>query len=201
MSYPKLVEQLIEQFSRLPGIGRRSAERMVFWLLNSAPEESAALSDGIRRLKEELRFCQECNSLTDQPTCRICQDESRDRSVICVVENPKDLLAIERTGVFRGLYHVLLGAISPSDGRGPDDLKVEHLLGRIERLKAREVLIATDADTEGEMTALFIADRLRSAGIRVSRIGVGIPMGSSVEYVDHSTLTMSLNSRREMVIP
>ncbi|HRZ40899.1 MAG TPA: recombination protein RecR, partial [Candidatus Omnitrophota bacterium] len=96
MSYPKLVEQLIEQFSRLPGIGRRSAERMVFWLLNSAPEESAALSDGIRRLKEELRFCQECNSLTDQPTCRICQDESRDRSVICVVENPKDLLAIER---------------------------------------------------------------------------------------------------------
>ena len=159
------------------------------------------MSDGIRRLKEELRFCQECNSLTDQPTCRICQDESRDRSVICVVENPKDLLAIERTGVFRGLYHVLLGAISPSDGRGPDDLKVEHLLGRIERLKAREVLIATDADTEGEMTALFIADRLRSAGIRVSRIGVGIPMGSSVEYVDHSTLTMSLNSRREMVIP
>ncbi len=201
MSYPKLVEQLIEQFSRLPGIGRRSAERMVFWLLNSGPEESAALSDGIRRLKEELRFCQECNSLTDQPVCRICQDESRERSVICVVENPKDLLAIERTGVFRGLYHVLLGAISPSDGRGPDDLKVEHLLARIERLKAREVLIATDADTEGEMTALFIADRLKSAGIRVSRIGVGIPMGSSVEYVDHSTLTMSLNSRREMVIP
>jgi len=198
MGYPKLVEQMIEQFSRLPGIGRRSAERMVFWLLNSAPEEATALSEGIRRLKEELHFCTECNNLTDQDTCRICRDESRDRSAVCVVENPKDLLAIERTGVFRGLYHVLLGAISPSDGRGPDDLKVERLAERVRRLQIREVLIATDADTEGEMTALYIADQLKSFGVKVSRIGVGIPMGSSVEYVDHSTLTMSLNSRREM---
>ncbi len=200
MAYPKLVEQMIEQFTRLPGIGRRSAERMVFWLLNSPSEEAASLAEGIRRLKEELRFCKECNSLTDQEVCRICQDESRDRSVICVIENPKDLLAVERTGVFHGLYHVLLGAISPSDGRGPDDLKVELLLERIRRLNVQEVLIATDADTEGEMTALYIADQLRFLGIRISRIGVGIPMGSSVEYVDHSTLTMSLNSRREMYL-
>ncbi|MEW5894974.1 MAG: recombination mediator RecR [Candidatus Omnitrophota bacterium] len=196
--YPKLVEQIIELFARFPGVGRRSAERMVFWLMNRPPDDAHELAKAMVRLKEEMRFCPQCNSLTDKDLCPICQDERRDRSIICVVENPKDLIAIERTGVYKGLYHVLLGALSPSDGRGPDDLPLGLLKERVSRLGVKEVVIATDPDTEGEMTALHIMEELKPLGVKVSRIGLGLPMGSSVEYVDHSTLTMSMSVRREM---
>lgn len=198
MSYPGLVDNLIEQFTKLPGVGRRSAERMVFWLLNNSREQAQALSEGILRLKDGLSLCRECNNLSEGELCRICQNPGRDRGVICVVEDHKHLLAIERTGTFRGLYHVLLGAISPSDGRGPGDLKLPELQRRIRELEIREIVVATDPDTEGEMTALHLANELRGMGAKITRIGLGIPVGSSVEYADLSTLTMSMSARREM---
>ena len=194
--YPKLIENLLEQLSKLPGVGRRSAERMVFWLLGQNIEDVKALANSIVQLKEGLRFCKSCNHLTEQDLCMVCADSNRDHKMICVVESPKDLLAIERTGSFRGIYYVLLGNISPSEGRGPDDLNLPKLINRIKQEGIQEVVIATDPDTEGEMTALYIGRELKSTGVKISRIGLGIPMGSAVEYVDISTLTMSLNSRR-----
>ncbi len=199
MSYPKLIEQLIEKLTGFPGVGRRSAERMVFWLLDSPKETSQGIAEGILALKEGLRFCGVCNNLSDAEICVICRDPSRDDKLVCIVETPKDLLAIERTGSFRGSYHVLLGAISPAEGRGPDDLKIQQLVKRIKEKDIREAVIATDPDTEGEMTAIYITKELKSTGVKVSRIGLGIPVGSAVEYADLSTLTMSLKSRREII--
>lgn len=198
MNYPRLIEKLIERLVKLPGIGRRSAERIVFWLLDNPPEDAHDLAKGILNLKEGLHFCRLCNNLSETEICMICSDTNRDESTLCIVESPKDLLAIERTGSFRGHYHVLLGAISPADGRGPDDLKIPQLINRVTKQGIKEVVIATDPDTEGEMTALYITKELRNMGITISRIGLGIPMGSSVEYADLSTLTMSLNSRRQI---
>jgi len=194
--YPKLIENLLEQLSKLPGVGRRSAERMVFWLLSQDNAQVNALAQSIVQLKEGLRFCKECNHLTETPLCLVCQDQNRDRKIICVVETPKDLLAIERTGSYKGLYYVLLGNISPAEGRGPEDLNIRKLISRIKDEAITEVVIATDPDAEGEMTALYLGKELKATGVRTSRIGLGIPMGSAVEYVDMSTLAMSLNSRR-----
>jgi len=198
MSYPKLVENAIEQLVRLPGVGRRSAERMVFWFLNNSLADVKNFSDSISQLKEGLRFCKVCNNLTESDTCPICNDPARDQQTICVVEAPKDLLAIERTGSYRGVYYVLLGVISPADGRGPDDLKLNNLIERIKTAKVKEVVIATDPDNEGEMTALHLINVLKPLGVKLSRIGTGIPMGGSVEFVDMSTLMMSLSNRREV---
>ena len=194
--YPKLIENLIERLTKLPGIGRRSAERIVYWMLAHDAQEVKALADSIQQLKEGLRFCKQCNHLSEQELCLICSDSNRDRKIICIVESPKDLLAIERTGSYRGIYYVLLGNISPSEGRGPDDLNISKLVTRIKDEGIAEIVIATDPDAEGEMTALFLAQELKSLGVRVSRIGLGIPVGSAVEYVDISTLAMSMNSRR-----
>ncbi|MDE2027953.1 MAG: recombination mediator RecR [Candidatus Omnitrophica bacterium] len=182
--------------SKLPGIGRRSAERIIYWMLAQDAQEVKALADNIQQLKEGLRFCKRCNHLSEQELCLICADGSRDKKIICVVESPKDLLAIERTGSYRGLYYVLLGHISPAEGRGPDDLNLPKLMDRIKDEGIAEVVIATDPDAEGEMTALYIGKELKKLGVKTSRIGLGIPVGSSVEYVDISTLTMSMNSRR-----
>src|SRR6204780_4348426 len=194
--YPKLIETLIERLTKLPGIGRRSAERIVYWLLSQDAQEVKALSDSIQGLKEGLRFCKQCNHLSEQELCLICADANRDRKIICIVESPKDLLAIERTGSYRGIYYVLLGNISPSEGRGPDDLNISKLITRIKDETIGEVVIATDPDAEGEMTSLYLARELKNLGARISRIGLGIPVGSAVEYVDISTLAMSMNSRR-----
>ncbi len=196
--YPQLVENLIENFVKLPGIGRRSAERIVFWLLTNPKDSAAELSSGILGLKEKLRFCRQCKNLSETDLCRVCIDQTRDRSIICVVEEHKHLIAIERTGTYKGIYFVLLGAISPAEGRGPDDLKIFELRDRIIAENIKEVVIATDPDTEGEMTALHIKNELTHLGIKISRIGLGIPVGSSVEYADLSTLTMSLATRREL---
>ena len=198
MSYPKLVENLIEKLSQLPGIGRRSAERMVFWLLNQPKETSQALVQSISEVKEKLMFCHVCNNLSDGEMCLVCRDLSRDQTLVCVVENPKDLIAIERTGAFKGRYHVLLGTISPADGRGPDDIRIQQLLNRLASQGIKEIVIATDADNEGEMTALYLIKQLKPKGVKVSRIGFGIPVGSSVEYADLSSLSASMSSRREI---
>lgn len=194
--YPKLIETLIERLTKLPGIGRRSAERIVYWMLAQDAVNVNALADSIQQLKEGLRFCKQCNHLSEQELCLVCADPNRDRKIICVVESPKDLLAIERTGAYRGVYYVLLGNISPAEGRGPDDLNIAKLITRIKDEDIAEIVIATDPDAEGEMTALYLSKELKTLGRRVSRIGLGIPVGSAVEYVDMSTLTMSMNSRR-----
>ena len=198
MSYPRLIENLITRLSKLPGVGRRSAERMAFWLLNHPKEDSVGLAESIINLKEHLRFCRICNNLSDTEICMVCSDSSRDQQTICVVENPKDLLAIERSGAYKGLYHVLLGNISPSEGRGPDSLKIHQLISRVRSEDVKEVVIATDPDNEGEITALYLTKQLQPLGITISRIGLGIPMGSAVEYADISTLSMSLRARREI---
>ena len=199
MPYPRLIENLIEKLTKLPGVGRRSAERMVFWFLNTSQEEVIAFANSIVQLKEGLKFCRLCNNLSETEICLICSDPKRDELTICVVEDPKDLLAIERTGTYRGHYHVLLGSISPADGKGPDDLKIQHLLKRVTTQNIKEVVIATDADTEGEMTSLYLTRELKNiSGIKISRIGLGIPVGSALEYADMSTLSMSLAHRRQI---
>ena len=198
MAYPRIIEHLIEKLMKLPGIGRRSAERIVFYFLNSQKEEMRDLCQDIIQLKEGLRFCRICNNLSETEVCLICSDAGRDDSTICVVENPKDVLAIERTGSYRGLYHILLGSIAPAEGRGPEDLKISQLVRRIQTQQIKEVVIATDPDTEGETTALFITREIKNMGVKVSRIGLGIPVGSALEYADLSTLSMSIASRREI---
>jgi recombination protein RecR len=201
MSYPRVIENLIEQLTRLPGVGRRSAERMVFHLLNAPAEESERFSSALLDLKAKLRFCRICNNFTEGEVCPICVDSTRDTTVICVVETPKDAISIEKTGSFKGQYFVLLGAISPSEGRGPDDVDLNKLFRRLEDPSqgVREVVIATDADMEGELTALHLIKVLQPYGVKVSRIGIGLPSGGSVEFADMSTLTMSMNARREVV--
>ncbi|VAX36215.1 Recombination protein RecR, partial [hydrothermal vent metagenome] len=149
---------------------------------------------------EGLMFCRLCNNLTDTEICLVCNDTARDDSIICVVENPKDLLAIERSGGYKGHYHVLLGNISPSEGRGPEHIKIQHLLNRVERQNIEEVVLATDPDNEGEMTALYITKQLKPFNIKISRIGLGLPMGSAIEYADISSLSMSLKARRVVSI-
>jgi len=198
MFYPRLIENLMDRLTRLPGIGRRSAERMVFWMLNQPKEDIQALIDAIADLKAHLMFCRRCHHLSDSALCPICSDQSRDQGMICIVEDPKDVIAIEKSGAYKGVYHVLLGTIAPVDGRGPENLTIQHLLNRVAEEKIQEVIIATDSDNEGEMTALYLVKVLKPLGGLVSRIGIGLPAGSSLEYADISTLSMSLTSRREV---
>lgn len=197
-SYTESIEKLIERLTRLPGIGRRSAERIVTYILGAPKEEARSLAESIYRAKENVHFCQVCNNLSEQDTCKICQDLQRNRSIICVVEKPSDVNAIEKAGNYRGLYHVLLGSISPLEGKGPSDLKIDGLINRIKKEGIKEAIIATDADTEGETTALYLVKVLKPLGIKVTRIGVGIPMGSNLEYSDPTTLSRSLDARREI---
>ena len=199
MSYPRVIENVIEQLMKLPGVGRRSAERMALWVLNHPAEEAEQLSTAVRELKEKLRFCRICNNFTEGDTCAICNDPARDPRVICVVENPKDAIAIEATGMFSGRYFVLLGTIAPSDGQGPEDLNLHKLIQRVRDERVEEIVIATDADMEGELTSLHIMKVLKPLGIKVSRIGIGLPAGGSVEFADMSTLAMSLRSRRDVL--
>jgi recombination protein RecR len=196
--YPKLIENVIEHLSKLPGVGRRSAERMAFWILNATPQDAANMAQSIIQLKENLMFCRQCNHLSDTELCSVCSDSVREQSLVCVVEDPKDVIAIEKSGSYKGLYHVLLGTISPAEGRGPDDIKVRHLLNRIQEGVIKEVIIATDPDNEGEMTALFLSKQLKSFPIKVTRIGLGLPVGGAVEYADMSSLSASITARREI---
>lgn len=197
-AYTESIEKLIDRLVKLPGIGRRSAERIVGYVLSAPKEEINSLSAAIDKVKESVRFCRICNNLSEQEICRICQDERRKKEVVCIVENPSDVTAVEKTGNFHGVYHVLMGVISPLDGLGPSDLKIEGLIARIKQDNIQEVIIATDADSSGEMTALYLAKIIKPLGVKLCRIGVGIPMGSNLEYADASTLTKALEARREI---
>jgi recombination protein RecR len=197
-NYTESIERLIERLTRLPGIGRRSAERIIGHILNVPIEEAKALAIAIVKVKENVKFCRICHNLSEQELCRICLDSSRKADLLCIVENPSDIAAIEKAGSFRGIYHVLMGSISPLEGKGPQDLKIDTLLKRLKENNVKEVIIATDADTEGETTALYLAKILKPSGIKLTRIGVGIPMGANLEYSDSSTLSKALESRREL---
>jgi recombination protein RecR len=189
---------LIEELNRLPGVGPKTAQRLAFHLLHRPRDEVARLAEAISDARERVRLCSICANLTDADPCSLCQDPQRDGGLICVVEEPKDVAAMERTREFRGLYHVLHGAISPMDGVGPEELKVRELLARIEPGRVHEVILATDPDVEGEATALYLARLLRPLGVRVTRIARGVPEGGDLDYVDEVTLGRALEGRREM---
>jgi recombination protein RecR len=195
--YPAPVARLIEALQRLPGVGPKTAQRMTFFLLKRSADEVRELSESLVAVKERIVYCRTCFNVTDEDPCRICADPARDDRVLCVVEEPNDLLAMERTGEYHGRYHVLLGALSPLDGVGPDDLKVRELLVRLEQGDVAEVILATNPNVEGEATALYLAKLLRPLGPRVTRIARGLPVGGDLEYADQVTLSKALEGRRE----
>jgi recombination protein RecR len=191
------VENLVAQLTRLPGIGARTAQRLAFHVLQKPPEEALALAAALTEVKERVRFCRECGNLTEEELCGICTDARRDRSTICVVEQPVDVISLERTHEFRGLYHVLGGALSPIDGVDPSDLRIDELLRRVDEHGVREVVLATNPNMTGEATAAYVADRLRDR-VRVTRLASGLPVGGDLEYADEVTLGRALTGRREM---
>jgi len=195
-NYTASIEKLMESLIKLPGIGRRSAERIVAHILGASKDEVRSLSESLTKVKENVRFCRICNNLSEEEICRICQELQRRKDIVCVVEKPTDVAAIEKAGNFQGVYHVLLGSISPLEGRGPGDLKIDGLIQRIKEGSIKEIIIATDADTEGETTPLYLTKVLKPLGVHLSRIGLGLPMGSNLEYADATTLSKSLESRR-----
>ena len=195
--YSPVVENLIAQLTRLPGVGTRTAQRLAFHVLRAPRQEALALADAIREAKERIGFCRECGNLTEAEVCEICADARRDRSVICVVEQPFDVVSLEKTREFRGVYHVLGGALSPLDGVDPEHLRIDELLRRVERNGVEEVVVATNPTMTGEATAAFIAERLRGR-TRVTRLASGLPVGSDLEYADEVTLGRALSGRREM---
>ena len=196
--YPEPVARLIEALQRLPGIGPKTAQRLTFFLLKRPADEVRELADSLLGVKERIVSCSTCFNVTDQDPCRICADPARDPRLLCVVEEPNDLLAMERTGEYKGLYHVLLGALSPLEGIGPDDLKVRELLMRLEAGGGGEVILATNPNVEGEATALYLAKLLRPLAVRITRIARGLPVGGDLEYADQVTLTKALEGRREI---
>ena len=195
-TYAHAFVRLLEALERLPGIGPRSAERIAFHLLRASRENVQILAQSISEAKDRLRFCEVCFNLTEVPRCPVCSDPSRDPALLCVVEEPKDVLAVEKTGSFRGLYHVLLGAIAPLDGIGPELLKIDALIQRIAEGTVQEIIIATDPDKDGEITAAYLTKLIRPLGVRLSRIASGVPVGSHLEYADQATLSRALEGRR-----
>jgi len=195
--YSPSVENLIVQLARLPGIGRRTAQRLAFHILKASPEDALALADAIREVKERIGFCEECFNLAEGPLCPICQDARRDRTVICVVEDPSDVVAMERTAEFRGVYHVLGGALSPIDGIDPEDLKIAELIERAGDEEVTEIVLATNPTTTGEATALHIAEAVRGKAA-VTRLASGLPVGADLEHTDEVTLGKALAGRRTL---
>lgn len=192
------LDRLVEEFRKLPGIGRRTAERLAYHILRASKEDAMALAYAVRDVKKNMRHCRECFNLTEGEICSICADRRRDRSVICVVEQPRDVWAIEKMGTYNGLYHVLLGRLAPLEDTGPEDLTVNELVERISRIGAREVIIATNPNLEGDGTAAYIKDRLAATPVKVTRIARGIPAGSSIEYSSTNILQDALSERRDM---
>jgi recombination protein RecR len=191
------VENLVAQLTRLPGIGSRTAQRLAFHILQRPTEEALALASALEEVKERVRFCRECGNLTEEELCGICTDQRRDHALICVVEQPVDVVSLERTAEFRGLYHVLGGSLSPLDGVDPSDLRIDELLRRVDANGVQEVVLATNPNMTGEATAAFLADRLRGR-VRVTRLASGLPVGGDLEYADEVTLGRALSGRREM---
>ncbi len=211
--YPQALEKLIDQFSQMPGVGPKTAERLALYVLKISKEEASSFAQSILKVKESINYCHICHNLSQEPTCNICQDARRDKSIICVVEEPRDIIALEKSGQFHGVYHALLGSLSPLDGIGPDDLKIKELLMRLNPKRVdhpiplkdgsnpegvKEVIIATSSDTEGETTALYLTKILKPLNLKVTRIAYGIPVGSQLEYADPTTLSRALENRREV---
>lgn len=196
--FPAALERLTEQFAKLPGIGGKTAQRLAFYLLSMPQEEAAEFANAILDAKKTVHLCPCCQNLTDRDLCPICDDETRDHGVICVVADPKDVIAMERAREFSGVYHVLHGVISPLNHVGPDDIRIRELLARVGEGNVREVIMATNPDTEGEATAMYLSRLLRPLEVRVTRLAYGIPVGSQLEYADEVTLLRALEGRRDI---
>ena len=197
MSLPDPLVRLIEELQRLPGIGPKGAQRLAFHILRTPREDADRLADAVRQVKERVTYCSICNNITDVDPCAFCRAEDRDRKTICVVEEPQNVTSIEKTREFKGLYHVLMGALSPLHGVGPDDLKIKGLLVRVTN-GVREIILATNPNVEGEATAIYLARLLKPLGVKVTRIAMGIPVGSDLDYTDEVTMHKSLEGRREI---
>lgn len=198
MPFPRSIRVLIEELKRLPGIGEKNAQRLAFYLLGAPPGRARSLAGAMVEMKEKVRHCSRCFNLTEEDLCDICRDPARGQGLLCVVQSAPDLLAIEATGQFKGRYHVLMGALSPLKGVGPEDIKVEQLLARIGEEGVEEVIVATNLDVEGEATAAYLAGKLHTMGVRVSRIARGIPIGGSLEHADSITLGLAIDGRLEL---
>jgi recombination protein RecR len=196
--YEGPIQDLIDELARLPGIGPKSAQRLAFYVVKAPAEDAKRLAEALMGAKEKVRFCRQCFSVAEAELCRVCRDPSRDPTVICVVEEPKDQAAVEKAGVIRGRYHVLGGAISPLEGIGPDDLRVQELLDRVQHDGVKEVILATNPNLEGNATAMYVAALLKPSGITVTRLASGLPVGGDLEYADEVTLGQALEGRREM---
>ncbi len=192
------LNELINQFSRLPGIGKKTAQRLAYSILEKPPEHARQFADALINARTKIHFCSVCQALTDRDVCAICESETRDRSVICVVEEPKDVWAFEKTREFDGVYHVLHGVISPLDGVGPENLKIKELLARLSDNSVKEIIMATNPTVEGEATASYISRLVKPMGIKVTRLAYGIPVGGELEYADEYTLTRALQGRNEI---
>jgi len=196
--YSKSLERLISALNRLPGIGPKSAQRLAFHIVKSPREEANELAQAILAAKEKMVSCSICGNVTDNDPCYICQDVHRDKSTICVVEEPRDIFVFEKMGEYKGAYHVLMGALSPLDGVGPGDLKIKELVKRIEKGGIKELIIATDPNAEGEATAAYLSQLIKPLGVKVTRLAQGVPMGGDLEYADEVTLAKALEGRREV---
>jgi recombination protein RecR len=197
LSLPEPLTRLIEELQRLPGIGPKSAQRLAFHILRTPREQTDRLADAVREVKERVTYCSICSNITDADPCNFCRSESRDQHVICVVEEPQNVSAIEKTREFKGVYHVLMGALSPLQGIGPDDLKIKSLLARVSN-GVGEIILATNPTVDGEATAIYLARLLKPLGVKVTRIAMGVPVGSDLEYADEETMHKALEGRREV---
>ena len=196
--YAAPIANLIEQLSKLPGIGRKTAQRLAFFILEMEPLEAERLSTSIMEAQEKIKLCSICQNLTDEDPCHICQNEKRDKSVICVLEGAKDILSMERSREYKGQYHILHGLISPMDNVGPDDIKIKELLNRLTSDEVKEIIVATNPTVEGEATALYLSRIIKPLDIKVTRIGHGIPVGGDLEYFDEVTISKAMENRREI---
>ena len=196
--YARPLNKLIAELGKLPGIGGKTAQRLAFHILSLPAEEARSLSDAITEAREKMRFCSVCGNLTDTDPCSICSDSARDHSVICVVESPRDVYALERVREFSGVYHVLNGVISPMEGKGPEDINLRSLIVRLQENDVKEVILATNPNVEGEATAMYIAKLIKPAGIKVTRIAHGLPVGGDLEYADEVTISKAMEGRREL---
>ena len=191
------IDRLIKELSKLPGIGPKSAERMAFYLLETSAAEASMLSSAILAIKEKIRHCSRCYNISESEICNVCSDARRETAIICVVQEPKDAIAIEKTGHYKGLYHILMGVLSPLDGIGPDHLRIKELTERVKTEKTREVIIATNFDAAGESTSIYLTKVLKPLNVKLTRLAHGIPVGSNIEYTDQVTLGKAIDGRRE----
>ncbi len=198
LHYARPLARLIGELEKLPGIGPKSAQRMAYHILRASRADAEALAAAILEVKQKIRFCSECFNFAEEETCEICRDPKRQTTAVCVVAEPRDILAIERTNEYRGLYHVLQGVIAPQDGVMPDMLRIRELIGRVSRLGVQEVIVATNPTVEGDATALYIASLLKPAGVRVTRLALGLPIGAELDYADQATLSSALQWRRDL---